>query len=175
MTVDGNGNSYYTGYFNGTKSFGGGALTSATTTNAFAAKLNSDGTYGWAGQLGRYDAIISSSASARKVALDGSGNVYVAGSFNGSLDFDAGPGDATLTSAGSNDIFIAKYDGNGSYIWAKRIGGTGSDAGIAIAVDANGNAYVTGVFAGTVDFDAGTGTSNLSIAGSATFLTKYDA
>ena len=172
ITVDGNGNSYNTGYFNGTTYFGGGGLTS-TTTNAFVAKQNSDGTYGWAGQLGRYDAIISSSASTKKVALDGSGNVYIGGYFKGSLDFDAGPGDATLTSAGDNDIFIAKYDGNGNYIWAKRIGGTGSDAGIAIAVDATGNAYVTGVFAGTVDFDAGAGTTNLSV-GSA-FLTKYDA
>ncbi|OQP60372.1 hypothetical protein A3860_33880 [Niastella vici] len=177
ITVDGNGNSYSTGYFSGTTSFfGGGTLTNATLTNAFVAKQKSDGSYGWASQLGRYETVVSSVATGKKVALDGSGNVYVTGYFNGSVDLDAGPGTATFTSAGSNDIFIAKYDGNGNYLWGKQIGGSGADAGIAIAVDATGNAYVTGTFNGIVDFDAGTGTANQGLSGwFSTFLTKYDA
>ena len=60
------------------------------------------------------------------IAVDGSGNSYVTGLFGGSATF--GPGETnetTLTSAGSFEIFVAKYDASGELVWAKRAGGTG--------------------------------------------------
>jgi len=73
------------------------------------------------------------------IAGDGSGNSYVTGIFGGSATF--GPGEAnetTLTTAGSVDIFVAKYDVNGALVWAKRAGGSDSDVGLGIAVDNSG-------------------------------------
>ncbi len=110
------------------------------------------------------------------IATDLSGNVYTTGSFNGTTDFDPGAGVFTLTSAaGSPDIFISKIDINGNFVWAKSMGGTGTDNGFAIAVDAVGNVYTTGFFNNSVDFDPGTGTFNITSLGSAEiFVSKLD-
>ncbi|HEY9851284.1 MAG TPA: DUF4347 domain-containing protein [Leptolyngbyaceae cyanobacterium] len=64
----------------------------------------------------------------------------------------------------------------GDLIWAKKIGGTITDVGKSIAVDSNGNIYTTGSFSGTVDFDPGAGTANLTSAGfSDIFISKFDS
>ena len=98
-------------------------------------------------------------------AVDGSGNVYTTGYFEGTADFDPGAGTANLTSAGSSDIFVSKLDANGNFLWAKSMGGTASDIGYSIAVDGSDNVYTTGYFGGTVDFDPGAGTASLTSAG----------
>ena len=100
--------------------------------------------------------------------MDGSGNVFVTGIFSGTVDFGGG----NLVSAGSVDIFVAKYNANGVHQWSKRLGGTGGEIGQAVAVDGSGNVVVTGDFSGTVDFGGG----NLVSAGSSdVFLAKYNA
>jgi hypothetical protein len=61
------------------------------------------------------------------IALDTTGNVYVTGYFNNTSDFDLGSGTATLTAVGAmnaTDVFLAKYDADGNYIWAKSMGGS---------------------------------------------------
>ena len=81
----------------------------------------------------------------RGIAVNGSGNSYVTGKFSLSATF--GPGETnetTLTGAGLDDIFVAKYDASGDLVWAKRAGGTSGDGGVGIAVDGSGNSYVTG-------------------------------
>jgi large repetitive protein len=93
--------------------------------------------------------------------------VYTTGYFQGTVDFDSGTGTFNLTSAGSGDIFVEKLDVNGNFVWAKNMGGTGSDEGYSITVDASGNVYTMGRFEGTVDFDPGSGTFSLTSAGSA--------
>lgn len=111
------------------------------------------------------------------VAVDASGNVYSAGSFSGTADFDPGAATLNLTSAGITDIYITKLNASGNLVWAKRIGGTNEDVAYSIAVDASGNVYTTGYFQGTVDFDPGAGTTNL-ISGTAVnnaFVSKLDA
>ncbi len=120
----------------------------------------------------------TSSDSGAGIALDGAGNSYVTGAFIGSATF--GPGETnetTLTSAGDDDIFVAKYDASGDLVWAKRAGGTGFDAGIGIAVDGSGNSYVTGFFQGSATFGPGeTNETTLTSAGiSDIFVAKYDA
>ena len=98
------------------------------------------------------------------VAVDGAGNVYTTGRFAGTVDFDPNAGVFNLTSVGSNDIFITKFDTTGNLVWAKCIGGTSDDLGNSIAVDASGNVYTTGYFVGTADFDPNAGISNLTSA-----------
>lgn len=110
------------------------------------------------------------------VKTDGLGNVYTTGYFNGTADFDAGSGTYNLTSNGKADIFVQKMDPSGNFLWAKSFGGPNDDYGNSIALDGSGNVYITGYFAGTVDFDPGTGISNLTSAGGSydVFIQKLD-
>ena len=98
------------------------------------------------------------------IFIDSSGNVYTTGYFTGTVDFDPGAGTSNLTSVGSTDIFISKLDSSGNFVWAKSMGGTGTDQANSISIDSSSNIYTTGYFAGTVDFDPGAGTSNLTSA-----------
>ena len=164
IAVDSSGNVYTTGYFQGTVDFDPGTgtsnLTSAGSTDVFVSKLDSSGNFVWAKRLGG-----ASSDYGYSIAVDSSGNVYTTGYFEGTADFDPGAGTSNLTSAGSGDVFVSKLDSSGALVWAKGFGGTSNDRGQSIAVDSSGNVYTTGYFAGTVDFDPGAGTSNLTSAG----------
>jgi len=109
------------------------------------------------------------------VTADAVGNAYVAGYFQGTVDFDAGPDATSLTSAGSGDAFVAKYSPDGDLIWARAVGGVGNDNANTIAIDPAGNVYVGGIFQLTADFDPGPGTFNLnSNGGWDSFLMKLD-
>lgn len=101
------------------------------------------------------------------IAVDGAGNSYVTGSFEGSATFAM----TNLTSQGLSDVFVAKYDSSGSLLWARQAGGTNADAGFGIAVDAQGNCYITGYFSGNADFG---GTSLKTTGAYDLFLAKYD-
>lgn len=121
----------------------------------------------------------SSNEVGNSVAVDALGNVYTTGYFQGTVDFDPGTAIVALSSTSTNvsdpDIFISKLDPNGNFVWAKALGGIMNDQGISIAVDASGNVYTIGVFQGTVDFDPGAGTSNLTAAGNFdVFISKLD-
>ncbi len=175
ITVDDSGNVYTTGRFWGTVDFDPGAgtsnLTSAGFSDIYISKLDSAGNFIWAKSMGGTDYDISFS-----ITLDDSSNVYTTGTFWYTVDFDPGAGTSNLTSAAFQDIFISKLDAAGNFIWAKSMGGTSPDLGISIAVDGAGNVYTTGHFSGTVDFDPGTGTSNLTSAGfKDIFISKLDA
>lgn len=101
-------------------------------------------------------------------ATDASGNVFVAGSFSGTASF----GGINLTSVGSNDVFIAKWNtSSGSFVWARRAGGMSDDYATALVVSGT-SVYVAGDFQGpTADFG---GTSLISIGGGPINY-KYDA
>ncbi len=127
-------------------------------------------TFNWANDLGG-----SGGDYGQDIAVDGSGNIYVTGYFTGTVDFDPAGNGAPLTTAGSTDIFLAKYDANGGFIWAKALGGKSSDAGQGVVVDGNGNVYVTGYFRTKADFNPGGSGGTLTAVGSAdVFLAKYD-
>lgn len=100
------------------------------------------------------------------VATDSSGNFYITGYFNGTVDFDPGAGTTNLTSGSGDEVFVAKYDSDGDLVWAKHFNSGGNDVGTGITVDGSGNVYTTGSFLGTVDFDPGAGTANLTSTGS---------
>jgi uncharacterized delta-60 repeat protein/gliding motility-associated-like protein len=124
----------------------------------------------WAQSVGS-----SSTDNGLAITTDAVGNVYVTGSFSGTVDFDPGAGITNLTSSGSVDIFVTKFDAAGNLVWAKKMGGTSSDIGKAIAVDATGNVYLTGHFSTTADFDPGVGINNLTSSGNwDAFVCKLD-
>jgi len=111
------------------------------------------------------------------IAVDASGNIYTAGMFNGTVDFDPGVGTFSLTSAGGSDVFISKLDASGNFIWAKSIGGISDDESYSIAIDRSSNIYITGGFQNTVDFDPDSvGVFNLISAGLYDiFISKLDS
>ena len=143
IATDSSGNSYVTGYFAGTATFGDTELTSSGSTDIFVAKLDSGGNWLWAKKAGG-----TSSDTGRSIATDSSGNSYVIGYFAGTATF----GDTELTSSGNNDIFVAKLDSGGNWLWVMKAGGTDLDVGKSIAIDSSGNSYVTGYFRGTATF-----------------------
>jgi hypothetical protein len=175
MILDEDTNLYTVGYFNGTVDFDPGSgthnLSSAGMDDVFISKLDADGNFVWAKNVGSTDQDESFS-----VVLDGSGNVYVTGNYFGTVDFDPGAGNYNLTAAGGYDVFILKLDTSGNFVWARSIGGADWDFAFSIAVDETGNVYTTGYFWSTADFDPGAGTYNLTSAGNYDiFTSKLDA
>lgn len=126
-------------------------------------------TFNWAKSMGG-----TSDDWGYSIATDASGNVYTTGYFQGTVDFDPGEGIFNLNAIGCLDIFISKLDASGNFVYAKSIGGTsGGSYGTSISLDASDNVYITGGFHGTVDFDPGAGTFNLtSSGGSDIFILK---
>lgn len=139
---------------------------------ASAPAYATDGDYLWAG------AIHCSYAATGGISLeaDSDGNVYTAGRFWGTADFDPGTGTANLTPVGDGDIFISKMDRVGHLVWVRQIGGVDNEEVLALARDVDGNLYITGQLFGTADFDPGVGTLYLTSEGdSDIFVAKYDA
>lgn len=176
LANDAAGNIYVCGPFSGTGDFDPGPavfnLTSAGNFDAFVAKYDSNGNFIWAKSIGGpdYD-------QADRLALDGSGNVYVTGLFSTTADFDPGPGIFYLNSNGQFDVFVTKLDAAGNFLWAKRMGGIDNEYAFGIAVDGAGNVYSTGVFISSViDFDPGSGVFNLNCFGiTDVYISKLDA
>lgn len=164
IAVDAFGNSFVTGLFSGTATFGPFTLTSAGNYDVFVAKYGSAGNVVWARSAGGTGTEIGYG-----IAIDAFGNSFVTGSFHGTPMF----GPFTLTAVGAPaDIFVAKYDSAGNVLWARSAGGTGLDTGLGIAVDGSGSSYVTGGFVGTATFGPFTLTS---FGGTDIFVVKYDS
>ncbi len=175
LALDASGNVYTTGFFGGTVDFDPGAgtatRTAAGTVDIFVSKLNTSGSYVWAKSFGG-----TSDDMGQSITVDGSGNVYTVGKFQGTVDFDPGAGTVNRTSAGNTDLFTLKLDASGNYLWAHGMGNTDYDQGKLVKVDGSGNVYTTGIFSGTVDFDPGAGTFNLSSSGGTDmYIAKYSA
>lgn len=110
------------------------------------------------------------------IKTDVAGNIYVAGRFDGTCDFDPSTNSTTRTSAGSSDGYIAKYSPLGALTWVISMGSTGTDRVYSIDLDAAGNVYAIGNYTVTVDFDPGLGSVNFtSLGGLDVFMAKYDA
>ena len=164
VAVDSSGNIAVTGRFYQTIDFGGGPLISAGAPDIFLVKFSGAGAHSWSKRFGG----VANAEAGKAVTIDGSGNVVVTGSFNGTVDFGQGP----LTSS-NLDIFVAKYDPSGACLWSRRFGGTSAtDSGRGIAVDATGAVVVTGNFYGSVDFGGG---ALASTGGDDIFVAKFSA
>lgn len=129
-------------------------------------------TVGWAKTWGG----IGNDHSGGGIALDDDGNIYAAGMFNDTVDFDPGAGVDERVSNGGADVFISKFNSYGDLIWALTWGGSDSDFGSDISIDDSGNIYITGSFQATVDFDPGIGVDERVSNGSFDyFLSKFDS
>lgn len=175
IVVDKYRNIYTCGRFNSTVDFDPNAGSYNLTANSdiFISKLDSNGNFIWAKQMGG-----SGIDEAFSITLDRSGNILTAGSFQGTADFDPSLATYNLTSVSSQDIFVSKLNPNGNFMWAKRFGGGGNffDNANSIAVDTIGNVFTTGLFFGTADFDPGPGVYNINSPGiSDVFISKLDS
>jgi hypothetical protein len=164
VVPDAAGNIYYSGYFSDTADFDPGpgvyTLSSAGIYDIFISKLDASGNLVWAKRIGDVG-----EDNANDIAFDNAGNLYVVGDFQGAPDFDPGAGTTTITAAGTYDIFIAKFDPLGNFIWARSIGGPDYDFGLGVAVDPNNRIYIAGSFRDMAVCNNGTGGIQLTSSG----------
>jgi len=142
MSVDSSGKVYVTGSFQGTASFGTNSVVSNGSYDIFVAKLDNNGDWIWAVGAGGLDFDMGTC-----IVNDNSGNVYVTGKYQTSALIGS-----NLTSAGIDDIFVAKLTGSGQWQWSVSAGGIGSDQSTDIVADNNGNCCITGYFQNQADF-----------------------
>jgi hypothetical protein len=168
LTVDAAGEVVIAGRASGGLNLGG-----ASVTGGYIAKFSSTGTYAWS-------EVVPNSTEGLSLAVDGAGNVVVAGDFSGTENFGGGP----LTSIGGVDVFAAKYDPSGAYRWARQYSAISSTAGnntgahaSGIAVDGCGNILVLGSFegmSGVVTISLGSGMLTSSDGSRTAFIAKLD-
>lgn len=165
IAVSDAGNVLIMGSFGGTVDFdpGAGVVNRTADYNyqsTFILKLNSSGAFVWVDVFdltgpGAGSAYVESGAGAG-IAVDGSENVYLTGSFVESADMDPGAGTFNLAWTNNidlNDGFLLKLNSSGAFVWAKRFGGIDVDYGHSVDVDAAGNVYVSGMFGTIANFD----------------------
>jgi hypothetical protein len=168
VALDNAGNAIITGGFYNTIDFGGGPLVDpvGSADDIFVAKLDTAGNHVWslsAGGANSFD-------QGHVVAVDGQGNVYVAGETGSGADFGGGP----VTTSGNDNFFLAKLTSAGAHVWSHGFvvshptGAYEVSEVLGLAIDNAGHVVITGHFQGTVDFGAGPLTS------SGTSLTDHD-
>lgn len=186
LYTDAAGNVYKAGNFSGVDvdfdpGPGSFLLSSVKSVDAYVAKYSATGQFIWAFHIGgteRNDVIALTS--------DASGNILITGYFRGkNVDFDPGEGEYLLTNNGEGgwldpgyggDIFVAKYNASGKFVWAFNVGGFSIyDCAIAIATDASENVYIGGYFKHNVDFDPSEAKSVLDSDKGSMFVAKYSS
>jgi hypothetical protein len=161
ISTDVSGNCYIAGGLNGTASFGVIPLTSIGNWDIITAKLDTNGNWLWVERAGG-----PAEDAGEGLSCDSNGNILLTGYFQNTADFGA----SNLTSNGVQDIFIARMDSDGNWLWVQQVGGTGNDQGDDTFVD-NDNCYVNGFFSGIVTF----GETTLTSAGNLdAFFVKLD-
>ncbi|MBK7426535.1 MAG: SBBP repeat-containing protein [Saprospiraceae bacterium] len=165
IAVDSKGDIYTTGVFVGLADFNPDMVTfdmTAVQGDIFISKLNADGDFIFAKQLGG-----DFSDVAQGIFVDDEYNIYTTGSYFQAADFDPGPEIFELSVVGNNnaDIFISKLDEKGDFVYAIKFGGLQHDEGTSIYVDKDGSIYSAGSFFGFVDFDPSESTEHLTSAG----------
>lgn len=145
IALDSEGNVLSVGWFYGKATFGETTLKARGEQDVFVAKSDASGSFIWATSAGgrKHDVALD-------VAMDLEGNVIVVGYFEGRPHFGA----TELRSEGDFDVFVAKLDPNGDFLWAVRAGGSGYDSGRDVDVDSDGNVLVVGAFSRKAQFGA---------------------
>jgi len=163
IKADAAGNSYVTGFYYGSATFGATTITSTGLQDVFIAKYDNAGNVLWVKSAGG-----SLSDIGNAITIDGSGNVIVTGEFAGTATF----GSFSLTSTKNNvNVFTTELDGSGNFLWAKAGLGPHTDRGLGVGCDPSGNIYVTGQFTDTITF----GSSHFTPLYDAIFLIKYNS
>ncbi|XXY44871.1 serine/threonine-protein kinase [Sorangium sp. So ce269] len=163
VAVDEAGNVVVAGQCSGSLDLGDGALRGAGRYDIFLAKLDASGNTRWSRRLGD-----AAEQLAYGLGLDAEGNIFLMGGFEGAIDL----GGERLTSAGSMDVFVARFDADGRPRWGRRFGGPEHNNAYSVVVDAAGDVTVTGSFQGTMDVE---GHRLTSAGGHDIFVARLDA
>ncbi|MBL7895742.1 MAG: SBBP repeat-containing protein [Bacteroidia bacterium] len=175
IVTDASGNVFTTGEFTDTTDFDPSfsvfnLISASPYFNSFISKLDPSGNFAWAKMIGGTRENAGSS-----IKLNATGDVFVAGPFSGTADFDPSLSTYTLNTNLFFDIFVLKLDGSGNFVWAKQMGGTSNDYATSLSLDNSGNVYTTGIFRNSADFDPNVGTYNLTSVGfEDIFVSKLD-
>jgi len=162
VIADKYGSIYVTGYFYESITFNNITLTSNGQNDIFIAKLSQNGNYYWVRQAGGTDA-----EAGYSLAVDTTGNIYIAGYFNDTAVFS----NHQVVSWGECDFYVAKLSTSGEFLWVRNGGGLQVVAAKSLSTDIAGNIYVTGYFASTMDI----GDTTLQSYGSSdVFISKLD-
>jgi hypothetical protein len=160
IVIDHQSNLCLGGNFGGTVDFDPGSavhnLTSNGQADAFTAKFDTAGNYLWAKAF-----LSPSDVNILSIATDDNDNVYSAGYYYLTADFDPGAGTHNITSVGSADIFVSKLDPSGNFVSTQSMGGPNSDIANSIAINQNEDMFTTGVFNDSADFDPSTAVYSL--------------
>ena len=123
---------------------------SSNTLDGYILKLNTDGDFKSAVQL---KASLGDRVNLRDIKSDSENNIYMIGSFTGSVDFDPGGNEILKNSAGQDDVFILKLNSTGSFVWVNQFKNNGEFIGLELALDQEDNIYSVGYFKGVSDFN----------------------
>lgn len=162
MATDSDGNVLISSEFNGTIDFGGGTFTSAGGTDIYLARFDINGNHLWSKTFGD-----GSDQFGRAVEIAPNGDILICGGFRGSVDFGGGP----LNSSGNMDIFMARFDSDGSHLWSRRFGDGSYDECVDMAIDNSGNIVIVGYYFGGINFGGGNTTSYHQSDG---FVARFD-
>lgn len=168
ITVDPSGNIYTLGTFQGASTdFDPGVDTALLSGNGvkdiYVLKLDNSLNFIWVKQMGG-----SGDEEPTSIDLDLSGNIYTAGSFEGTVDFDPSASVLNFSFSGdptNDDCYLQKLDNSGNLIWVKQIGGMQVQIIKSIDVDDAGNTFAAIENGGVTDFDPGPGTYTLPYLG----------
>ncbi|MCX6275432.1 MAG: hypothetical protein NTV09_09520 [Bacteroidetes bacterium] len=138
------------------------------TTDIYVAKYSQQGILQWGFNIGG-----SGDELVTKINLDATGNIYITGNFQDTVDFDPGSGDASRISRGGTDLFLAKYDVNGNFQWVNAIGDSLDERSYDVIINPDGDhAVITGGYQSvTMDMDPGNGTQLIVNNGNASLNT----
>lgn len=161
-------------YLGGSQSGGidfdpGAATHTLANGNAYLLKFTTEGEFAWLAGLGE--------ATPFALTSDAAGNLYAAGGYNGTTDFNPSARKTfALTSAGVQDAFVAKYSPSGGLAWARGMGGGSSDGAGGVAVTSDGRVNVTGQFGGRASFNPGVSRFRLTSATSSdSFFARFSS
>lgn len=173
VAVDADGNMYVAGNFSGTAEFGALSVTSAGDQDGFIVKYNDQGVEQWVRRVGG-----TGVDNINGISISGT-DVYITGSFNGTANFNTPFSfvNNNLISAGSTDIFLAKFNTSGTFLWTRRAGGTGGDVANSVAASGT-DIYITGSFNGTANFNtpSANGSSEITAIGNTDiFIAKFNS
>jgi len=143
IAVDSNNNLYVTDYFAGTVNLNDTTLIANGNIDFYLSKYDPNGKFLWARQY--FDVF---NIQSHALTIDENNNLYITGSFRGTLLY---LNDTVLTPYGNDDIFVAKFDSEGNFVWIIGAGGVASDTGLDITWN-NNNVYITGWYTGIATF-----------------------
>ena len=173
LAVDGSNNVIVSGYITGNTSgltdfdFGAGTAYISSTSGPFVLKMDSSANFMWVKSTASITTAINAQSYGTGLTLDSSGSIYTTGGiYNGTYDFDPSAATSLLTPSGV-DAYISKLDTNGNFVWATKVGGTGSEWGYSIAVSPLGKITVSG------STDTGFNKSIVTVTGAGGFLASF--